>query len=209
MKTGDGRRAVKASAAAVGLRAHSGWAALVAVAGGPGDLRVLDRRRVELGDPETAGPKQPYHEAEGEPLPKARRIVDRYAGDAFRRGAVSLRAALEDLRARGFEAVACALLTGSARPLPDLAAILRSHALIHTADGVLFRDALARAAADLRLALVTLPERELAVQAQASLGRPASDLQRRVSEAGRAFGPPWTQDQKLAALAAWVALTRV
>ena len=34
----------------------------------------------------------------------------------------------------------------------------------------------------------------------------AARLQRRVQEMGRAIGPPWTQDQKLAALAAWIAL---
>ena len=36
--------------AALGLRAHSGWAALVAVGGGPASPQVLDRRRIEMAD---------------------------------------------------------------------------------------------------------------------------------------------------------------
>jgi hypothetical protein len=31
-------------------------------------------------------------------------------------------------------------------------------------------------------------------------------LQRRVAELGKPIGPPWTQDQKFAALVAWLAL---
>jgi hypothetical protein len=203
-----GRRSTKASAAAFGLRAHSGWAALIAVAGSRGDLRVLDRRRIDLGDPQVAGPKQPFHEAEGQPLVKARRIVDEYADDARRRALASLDQAVRELRDRGFDPFGCALLTAADKPLPDLAAILASHALIHSADGALFREALGHAAGELGLTLVRIRERELPAQAQRTLERPASDLQKLVAQAGRALGPPWTQDQKLAALAAWVVLAK-
>jgi hypothetical protein len=186
------------------LRAHSGWAALVAVAGTREDITVLDRRSIELGDPQVPGPKQPYHEAEGQPLPKARGIVDGYAEDARRRALASLAQAVAELRDRGFEPSGCALLTAVPRPLPDLAAILASHALIHAADGALFREALAQAAGEVGLILVPIAERELSARAQKILRRPASEIARRVGQAGRALGPPWTQDQKLAALAAWV-----
>ncbi|HKD11429.1 MAG TPA: hypothetical protein VKE50_05110 [Thermoanaerobaculia bacterium] len=175
------------------------------MAGTRADVTVLDRRRLELGDPQVAGPKQPYHEAEGQPLPRARRIVEGYAEDARRRALESLGQAVADLRDRGFEPSGCALLTAAARPLPDLAAILASHALIHAADGALFRDALALAAGQVGLTLVAISERELSARAQKNLGRPAAEIARRIGQAGRALGPPWTQDQKLAALAAWVA----
>jgi hypothetical protein len=33
-----------------------------------------------------------------------------------------------------------------------------------------------------------------------------SELERRVQEMGKPLGPPWTQDQKYAALVAWMAL---
>ena len=47
---------------ALGFRAHSGWAALVAVAGTIDALRVLERRRIVIADPEMPGSKQPYQD---------------------------------------------------------------------------------------------------------------------------------------------------
>ena len=35
---------------------------------------------------------------------------------------------------------------------------------------------------------------------------PGTDLQQRIGELGRSLGPPWRQDEKLASLAAWIAL---
>ena len=197
---------MKGMRAALGFRAHSGWAALVAVAGTRGQVVVVDRRRIELGDPSAPGPKQPYHEAEGKPLAQAKRIVDRFADDAGRRALEALRCVLVDLRARGHEVVGCGLLTASNKPLPQLGSILASHALIHTADGELFRDALAGAAKKCRVPLARVRERELAQSAANALRASGETLQRRVGELGRGLGPPWTQDQKLAALAAWMCL---
>ena len=38
------------------------------------------------------------------------------------------------------------------------------------------------------------------------LGLSADELTRRLAEFGRTLGPPWRQDEKLATLAAWLAL---
>jgi hypothetical protein len=48
----------------------------------------------------------------------------------------------EDLAEGGFKIVRSALLLTSGRALPELKKILASHALIHSADGELFRDSL-------------------------------------------------------------------
>lgn len=191
---------------ALGLRAHSGWAAAVTVAGSRNAIEVVDRRRIELGDPSVAGPKQPYHVAEGQPLPSARRIIDRYAEDAGRRAGEAFRSLASDLAKKGYALSRCGLLISSSRPLPDLASILASHALIHSADGELFRDALAQAASREHWMTVKVAEKELSGKAAATLRASASELQSRVQAVGKELGPPWTQDQKLAALAAWVAL---
>ena len=192
--------------AALGLRAHSGWAALVAVAGTRGSIEVVDRRRIELSASQAPGPKQPYHEAEGQKLEKARQIVTRYAEQAGRLATEELRAVLADLKTRGHSVVGCGLLLASGRPLPDLESILASHALIHSADGELFRDALAGAAKKHRLNLVRVKEKEVVGEAASRLHLEATDLQSRVAGLGKTVGPPWTQDQKLAAIAAWLAL---
>ncbi len=50
----------------LGFKAHSGWAALVALGRDKDDLHVIDRRRIELADPaDGEWARQPYHAAEG------------------------------------------------------------------------------------------------------------------------------------------------
>jgi len=117
-----------------------------------------------------------------------------------------LEAVVDELAKAGHDVAGCALLRASGRPLPILAATLASHALIHTADGEHFRDALSHAADHCGLPLVGVRERELLARGEAAVGLSADELLRRVGEMGRALGPPWRQDEKLAALAAWLVL---
>jgi hypothetical protein len=197
----------KADFSALGLRAHSGWAALVAVAGTPSAIEVVARRRIEIADPAIPGSKQPYHEAEELTVEKAARLLDRCERGAERLARQAFGEVLEELAKLGHEPRACGLLMASGRPLPPLAAILASHALIHTADGEHFREALARASEHSGLPVVRVREKEVLDRAATALGVTPAALQRRVQEMGRAIGPPWTQDQKLATLVAWIALT--
>jgi hypothetical protein len=191
---------------ALGLRAHSGWAALVAVAADGPSLEVVDRRRVEMTDPRRPRSKQPYHEAEDLPLEKAASLLDRYSRNARELAGRAVKDVVSDLRGKGYRLRGTALLLASGRPLPKLEAILASHALIHAADGEHFRDALARASEGNGLPVTRIAERDLLPRAQAALAQPAARLQAAVGGLGRGLGPPWTQDQKLAALAAWVVL---
>ena len=41
--------------AAIGVRVHSGWGALVAVSGKPGAEEIVERSRVEITDPKMSG----------------------------------------------------------------------------------------------------------------------------------------------------------
>jgi len=77
---------------------------------------------------------------------------------------------------------------------------------MHAAEGELYRDALVHAGAACGLPVTGVPERDLDDRAAAALRLPVAELRRRVVELGRACGPPWAQDQKSAALVAWVAL---
>ena len=190
--------------AGLGLRAHSGWAALVAVGGTGAAPQVLDRRRIEMADDPEA--KQPYHAAEELPLAKAQALLDRFARAAQQRAAAGLGAALADLRADGFDVVGAIVLTASGKPLPGLESILASHALIHTADGEHFRDALAFAGKQHRLPVARIREKDVVAEAAKTLGHSAPALQATVTAWGKPLGPPWTQDQKLSALGAWLGL---
>ena len=189
--------------AALGFRVHSGWAAMVAISGPVVRPVVVLRRRIELI---VGGWKQPYHEAEPMTLNEASAHIDACATAAFAATEKSMRDALAELTAHDVKN-AC-ILTASGRPLPDLPAILRSHALIHTAEGEFFRSAV-RAACDSRgLVHLQVKERDLWAEAARVLGRSREELQSTVEAFKKDLGPPWQQDQKLAALAAWVMLAR-
>jgi hypothetical protein len=199
--------------AALGLRVHSGWAALVALSGPLASPAVLARRRIELVDRDSPGGNQPFHAARGLPLGSAQDLVGRALDGATRMARGALAAAAGELRRQGVGRIACGILQSSARPLPSLAAVLASHALVHTAEGELFRDALAKAAAAGEgvpaLCVVRIKERELLDRCTARLGLAPGELERHLAELGRRLGPPWRQDEKLATQAAWLALASV
>jgi len=206
--------AVQPTRAALACRTHSGWAALVAVAFDPEATAtprvpvVIDRRRIDLADPAIPRPVQPYHQAEKLDFPAAQQLIERAIHDAGAMAEQALRATADELRGRGYEVAGCGVLLGSGRPLPALDAILAAHPLIHTAEGELYRGAIAKAAAKLSLRVTAVRERELLAQASKALGLPGGQIEKRIAEMGRALGPPWRQDQKYAALVAWMALAR-
>ena len=193
---------------AVGFRVHSGWAAVVVVSGPAERPVVVDRRRIELVKIFTYTFRQPYHTAEKMPRQDAVKFIRGVQSEAKRLAVTSLRALQKDLAEADFKIVRGALLMASGRALPSLELILASHALIHTADGELFRDSLRAACAVCNLPLERIREKELFAAASKALCVQPAVLQRRVAVLGKALGPPWSQDEKFAALAAWFTLAR-
>jgi hypothetical protein len=183
------------SPAAIGFRAHSGWAAAVALANAPGGPMVVMRRRIEMRERGASGPSQPYHAAVGLEIGEAEQLVAECARRAAAVAASGLLLMVQELWQLGHRVVGCGLLLGSGRPLPPLEKILGAHPLLHTAEGVLFREALREASAKCGLPVTAVPERLL-----------AEELKRKAADLGKAIGPPWRQDEKLAAAAAWLAL---
>jgi hypothetical protein len=192
---------------ALGLRAHSGWAVLMALGGPPSAPVVVDRRRLSLCD--GSFPRQPYHAAEELAAAKAAALVSRSLETAHRLAREAVAAAVKDREAAGHSIAGAGLLLGSGRPLPTgLQSILGSHPLIHTAEGEMYREALRAACEHGRLAVVGLREREIEATAAKALGLTPDVLRARLAALGKPLGPPWSQDQKLASLAAWLVLTR-
>jgi hypothetical protein len=201
-KSGPARRAT------LGLRAHSGWAALVALSGSPQEPDVIHRRRIVTADPEIHGSKQPFHAAEPLKLPDAQALIHKCTGSTRRLSREALRTAIADLREKGVEVIGCGVILGSGRSLPGLEGILASHALLHTAEGEFYRQALVEAGEHCGLPVSGVKEREAYERAAEQLHLSPDELQSRVAALGRGIGPPWTQDQKLAALVAWLALAK-
>ena len=192
--------------AAVGFRVHSGWAAMVAVTVEKGAPRVLARQRVHLVETFIYKFRQPYHTAERMPLGDAEKFISRMKGEAEYLAKDAIGGLQADLEKQGIELDRCAVLLASGRSLPELEKILASHAMIHTADVELFREALSRAAERSELEVVGIKERELPEEAKNVLGAQLAALLRRVTGLGKPFGSPWSQDEKFATLAAWLAL---
>jgi hypothetical protein len=192
---------------ALGFRAHSGWAVLVALAGTRSAATVVDRRSIELakGNGREHGPRQPYHMAEGLPLERAEKLIRRCEESSRRLALGGLRDCLAQVSPQ-HELVGCSLLLAAGRPLGTLADTLASHAKIHTADGEHFRDALRHAVGACGLRLNPVREREVLRDLSAALGLTEGEIGRRLGDLGRAVGPPWRKDEKLAAAAAWLLL---
>jgi hypothetical protein len=182
----------------MGLRAHSGWAVMVAVASGA----VLWRRRIEMRAAPEQGPCQPYHAAAEMSLPRAVAHLQSTREMAVQRAAAAIRESLVALGKEGYRPVGAAVLLGAGRPLPELSRILAAHPMIHTAEGVFFREALCSACELCGLSVAGIREREVLERCAAALRISADELKLRLAAMGRAVGRPWTQDEKLSVAAA-------
>jgi hypothetical protein len=77
---------------------------------------------------------------------------------------------------------------------------------MHAAEGEMFRAALAAAARQAGIAVVRVPAKDLAGEAERALHLGHDDLLAGLATLGAAAGRPWRQEEKDAALAAWLAL---
>lgn len=192
--------------AALGFRAHSGWTALVVLCIERHRPRVLLRQRPKLVQEFTYEFRQPYHTAEKMTPDKAHEFVSRVESAATCLAEQELRTIQVELGKQGYEITCFGLPSASAKPLPNLEKILRSHPLVHTADGALFRRALIQAAERCQITQVAFEERELLAVACKTLKINKDDLMCTLVGLGKLIGPPWSQDEKFAATAAWLAL---
>lgn len=192
--------------AAIGVRMHSGWGVLVAVARAGKDFEVIARERIEIVDEKSGGKRQPYHFARTMSLAAAGKYLDKCAEDAQRLAGAMIGTICAELRERGYRVAQCAMLTGAGRELPELSKILAAHPLIHTAEGEFFREAICAACRSMKIAVSKVREREVEKEAKAALGKSAAMAMKQIANAGKAIGSPWTREHKNAALAAWTIL---
>ena len=149
---------------------------------------ILERRRVTLVPSQDDEFTQPYHVA-AKVGGRARELIEREENEAQRLATAGLRELARDVEP--YALVACAILASKARIPNDLESVLKSHALIHAAEGNLFRDALARAARTCGLEVCGFVEKEIEEQ---------------LCDLHAAPGPPWSRDEKLASLAGLLSL---
>ena len=188
---------------AMAFRAHSGWAVLVTLREPIASPLVVQRRRLEIADRQTTGSVQPYHAAEKMKLREAEMFLRERSESAGSLARKAVEEAVAELRAKGWSVAGCCVLAASGRTNVDLAKTLASHALIHTAEGDFFRNALRSACASCGLTVSSVKEKEVAKQSATRLRMAVDELERRAAEFGKSVGPPWRQDEKFCAMAAW------
>jgi hypothetical protein len=181
----------------IGFRLHTGWAILVAVAVGGETLRVLHRCRIELLPPGCG--RFVYHEAAELPLRDARKLIESVRGAAEDTARTAIADAIRNLKVTG----ACVPATLASAP-EDLAAVLRSHARIHAAEGALYAGAVASACEHFATPLVTVRERDVWARASASAAMSEPELRAAIDAVRKSLGPPWTADHKIATAAALI-----
>ena len=195
-----------ATRAALGFKLHTGWAMLVALTGQPGEIQVLFRGRIELLPPDESVPRFVYHEAAELPLSRATALV-KSAREASQKAARhAIKDVLRELDSRGAKASVCGVLSGSTTVPDDLSRILRSHPLIHAAEGALFQQAIVSAGKSCRLEVRAVREREVWSRAAAAWGLAEPELRKEMDALRKSVGAPWSADHKTAAAIALLAL---
>jgi hypothetical protein len=187
----------------LGFRPHTYWTAAVAVRGAPTDPEVVFRHKIVFA----AGEERSvyHHAAEAAPgmaealIAKVRTAVVANAKAGIGR--------LVDLLARDGLAVSLAVVPTGGKKLPPLADIFRVHTLQHAAEGEFYRDAVAAACESLGLDVRRPVERELIALTCDRLAVPRDALEAELKALGVKLGPPWSEDQRLAMLAARLELS--
>jgi len=188
---------------ALGLKARTGRAILVAVGGDWSAPQVVERSQFLLLP---KGVMATYHEAEPLAPAKAELSVQRSIAGAERLAAQGIGDAAKRLAKAGHEVAGCAVLIGPGMPKWSTAEIIAVHVRMHQAEGELFRTVLVAGAKACKLALTTLPEKTALEAAAKALGGTRAQLDAKVAALGKQAGAPWGKDQKEAAAAALVAL---
>ena len=114
--------------------------------------------------------------------------------------------ALGELGSRSIQVDVCGVLSGSRSAPGDLGAILRSHPLIHTAEGALFQEAIVSACRNCGLRVVQAREREVWSSVTAACGVAEAGFRKEVDALRKVLGPPWSADHKASTAIALLAL---
>jgi hypothetical protein len=202
----DGGRAVaktsKPTPAALGFRVKSGWAMAVLLAGPSNAPKLVRCQAVLLSDPRIPQSKQPHHAAldlgnEGKAI--AEKLCRVVTGAAKQ----SVQELLEQAVADGYGVVGAGLVVGS---LVDPATLHNEHIRAHGLEGQLFRTALEDALRERGLASTVLLEKNAYATASPTLRKSAPEAKKIIAGLGESHEGSWRAEEKLAALAAWMAL---
>lgn len=191
--------------AAIGLKAKTGRAIAVVLSGTVDALQLIKRTELVLHDPRVPATFQPYHAVMELPWNESEKKVVPFVRAIEKIASKALAQLIHELRLEGLKVVGVGI-AGNADN--DLSKIGSYHIRAHAAEGLLFRRVIESAAKTNKLPYRTFVEKSLQDQAASELGLTVAKLNNVLITLGRSVGPPWRTDQRVAATAAWLALTR-
>ena len=196
-------KTIKPMPAALGFRVKSGWAMVVLLAGPSKAPRLATCQRVLLSDPKIPQSKQPYHAALDLPGQEGKAIAKELGRVVVGAAKKSVMELLKQADANGYRVAGAGLVVGS---LVDPATLHNEHIRAHGLEGQLFRTALEDALREQKLRYKVFVEKDALSTASALLQVSAAKAKRVIASLGDSHEGPWRAEEKLAALAAWVAL---
>jgi hypothetical protein len=188
--------------AALGFAVKSGWSAAVLLTGSVRSPQVADSRRIELSDPAIPESRQPYHDGFGTARADGAELT-RLLDSVRRFGSQSVAALIATHVGAGHQLAGAGLVVGS---LIDPDGIANEHIRIHAREGQLFRGVVHDSMVTHSLPCSIWREKDVYGVAAGALERSEQDLRATVRSLGRTVSGPWRAEQKLAAVAAWLAL---
>lgn len=195
--------------AAIGLRAQKGGAIVVAIAVEAGEPRILLSTAIKTHGPGDRLSLEPYGvaaEMAGDAPAEAAAAVAEGRERQDRLAAENLRTAIRHLEP---EAALAALLVNRAGWITDrLSYSLAWPEHVPVAELLAVRDALRFGVRECGIDLVELDEKSLFDVAAERLEMSPEEIEARLKALGASVGKPWRKEQKLACLAAWVAIAQ-
>ena len=165
--------------------------------------QIIERRRIAY-EPQPS--RFIYHQAAEIAPAAAEVLIARARAEAVEKAREEIERLISAVQEKGQTVAAAGVPSGNAKLPKSLAAILGAHSRIHAAEGAFYRDVLADACKRIGLSVKRTPERDLWAVASKVAGCGEAKLRQRFVTLGKELGPPWGEDQKLAALAAFAAV---
>jgi hypothetical protein len=153
-----------------------------------------------MDDPDA---RQPYHVVTEQDERRGMKLVRRTTQMARTSALAAVRRLVDEAEGNGWIVGAMGIVVGSN---VNPATIPHPHIRAHAMEGRLYRDAVEASASASGLRPRVLVERDAYGAAAATLGRTVGNVKSATAALGRPPGGPWSAQEKLAALAAWVAL---
>jgi hypothetical protein len=190
--------------AGLGFRVKSGWAVAALVAGTAESPHLVQCQAALLSDPRVPESKQPYHVTLKLPQQQEAHVVQKLRQVVSSAAKSSIADLLKQAKAAGCAVRGAALVVGS---VVDPATLHNEHIRAHALEGQLFRTVLEEAFHAHGLPCQIMLERSAYATAANALGKTPARMKRMATSLGDSHNGPWRAEEKLAAIAAWLALS--